>query len=47
MLAFLPGTPCYYYVPPREIRNFVEAYFMIGIWCLFYLLWRAEGRDAY
>lgn len=42
MLAFLPGTPGYDYVPPPGIWLFIGAYLLFGVWCLFYLLNRGE-----
>ena len=42
MLAFLPGTPSYNYVPPLEIWLFVGTYMLFGVWCLLYLLARGE-----
>lgn len=43
MLAFLPGTTGYDYVPPPGIWLFVGAYMLFGVWCLVYLLVRGES----
>ncbi len=43
MLAFLPGTPGYSYVPPLGIWLFIGAYLLFGVWSLFYLLFRGEA----
>ncbi len=43
MLAFLPGTLGYSYVPPLGIWLFIGAYLLFGVWSLFYLLFRGEA----
>ena len=43
MLAFLPGTPGYAYVPGLAIWLFVGGYLVFGAWCLFCLLVRGES----
>lgn len=43
MLAFLPGTPGYSYVPPLSIWFFIGVYMLFGVWCFFYLITSGEA----